>query len=323
MATARHGGRLVWTTAAASAVLCAGIVSASGLSWTLDLPPRATVAGNTARLADLGGADVPVDAARLAVAVGGSPGQTRVVSARGILRQLVLAGLAEGVRLTGAETCTLQFAGAELPADSVLARVTAAMARLLPPSPAAAPPPRLEVSLPASRLAADGDWSVRVERNEPLAPGTTLVGVTIVAGDRRHHLNARVTLHTFARTAVAARRIAPDQLVPATALVWTWRDLAAVPEGAVVDSADVAGMVATAEVRAGEVLRRRHLAPAPLVRTGELVDLVIRRGSVSVSVRGSCRQDGRLGEVVSVRNEITGRLVAGRVTGPGRVTVQN
>jgi flagella basal body P-ring formation protein FlgA len=136
-------------------------------------------------------------------------------------------------------------------------------------------------------------------------------------------VNARITLHAFARTAVATRRIAKDRPVPAEALVWGWQDLALVPAGAVVDSAGVAGMVATAEVRPGEVLRRRHLAAAPLVHVGQLVDLVIRRGTVSVAVRGSCRQDGRLDEMVSVRNELTGRLIAGRVTGPGRVTVQN
>ena len=220
MVSARHGGRLAW---AASLALCAGAVCASGLPWTLDLPPRAMVAGNTARLADLSDAEMPLGAAQLAVAVGGLPGQSRVVSARGILRQLVLAGLADGVRLTGAERCTLQFAGAELSADSVLARVTAALAPLVPPSPPEAPPPRLEVSLPASRFAADGEWAVTLERTEPLAPGTNLVGVAVVAGERRQHLVARVTLHAFARTAVAVRRIAPDRPVPADALVWGWR----------------------------------------------------------------------------------------------------
>ena len=323
MASTRYGGRVAWVAAAASAALCVGVVWAAVLPWTLDLPARATVAGSTVRLVDLAGADVRPDAAQLAVAVGGTPGQTRVISARGILRQLVLAGLADGVRLTGAEKCTLQFSGAELSADSVLVRVTAALTPLRPLASPPAPPPRLEVSLPASRLAVDGDWTVTVDRTEPLTPGTNLIDVTIVTGERRHHVAARVTLHVFARTAVAARRISPDRPVPADALVWAWRDLALTPEGAVVDSAEVAGMVATAEVRAGEVLRRRHLASAPLVRSGELVDLVIRRGSVTVSVRGSCRQDGRLDDVVSVRNELTGQLIAGRVTGPGRVTVQN
>jgi flagella basal body P-ring formation protein FlgA len=333
VASIPHGGKRVWAAAAASAVLGIGVVFASEPAWTVDLPSRATVVGSTARLADLvttdsdetewAGAAMPLGAAKLAVAVGGTPGQTRVISARGILRQLVLAGLADGVRMAGAEKCTLQFAGAELPAEAVLARVTAALTPWLPPSLPEAPPSRLEVSLAGSRLAADGDWAVTVDRTEPLKPGTNLVGVTIVTGEFRHHIAARVTLHVFARTAVAARRIAPDRPVSADALVWGWRDLALTPEGAVVDSTEVVGMVATAEVRPGEVLRRRHLASAPLVRTGELVDLMIRRGSVSVSVRGSCRQDGRLDEVVSVRNELTGKLIAGRVTGPGQVTVQN
>lgn len=304
-------------------LLVAGAAWAAGDAWVLDLPPRVTVTTTNARLGDLVPDALPPDAGRLAVAVGGTPGQQRVVSARSILRQLVVAGLADGVRMTGADACTVVFAGAELAADSLLARLTTALTPLIPPTDATAPPPRLEIALPVARLAVTGSWQIAIDRTEPLEPGTNLVGVAVTTGERRHHLVARVTLHLFARAATAARRIPAARPLPADALAWGWRDLATLPEGAVLDSTETADMMVTAEVRPGEVLRRRHLRPAPLVRAGELVDLEIRRGAVAVSVRGSCRQDGGLDEVVTVRNELTGKLVAGRVAGRGRVVVQN
>lgn len=301
----------------------AGAAWAASDAWVLDLPSCVTVTSTNARLGDLVPGPLPPAAEQLAVAVGGTPGQRRVVSARSILRQLVVARLADGVRLTGADACTVVFAGAELAADSLLAHVTAALSPLVPPADPAAPPARLEVALPVARLAVVGPWQVAVDRTTPLEPGSNLVGVTVSTGERRHQLVARVTLHLYARAAVAARRIPAAQPLAADAVAWGWRDLASLPDGAVIDSTETADVVATAEVRPGEVLRRRHLRPAPLVRAGELVDLEIRRGGVAAVVRGSCRQDGGRDEVVTVRNELTGKLVAGRVAGRGRVVVQN
>jgi flagella basal body P-ring formation protein FlgA len=42
---------------------------------------------------------------------------------------------------------------------------------------------------------------------------------------------------------------------------------------------------------------------------------------VAAVVRAECRQDGLLGETVSVRNKLNGRLVVARVAGPGTVTI--
>jgi flagella basal body P-ring formation protein FlgA len=55
------------------------------------------------------------------------------------------------------------------------------------------------------------------------------------------------------------------------------------------------------------------------VRSGETVELVLGRGGVEVVVRGTAREDGADGDHIYVRNELDGRLVRGRVTGPNRV----
>jgi len=73
------------------------------------------------------------------------------------------------------------------------------------------------------------------------------------------------------------------------------------------------------DVTPGQTINQRDLAPRPLVVRGELIDLVVRRGNVAATVRVECRQDGLLGQTVSIRNPLNNRLLVARVTGPGRV----
>jgi flagellar basal body P-ring formation protein FlgA len=62
---------------------------------------------------------------------------------------------------------------------------------------------------------------------------------------------------------------------------------------------------------------------APLVHRGERVQLSARIGAVIAQVEAEALQDGRLGEVIRVRNLHSGRVQQGRVLRPGQVEVMN
>jgi flagella basal body P-ring formation protein FlgA len=100
---------------------------------------------------------------------------------------------------------------------------------------------------------------------------------------------------------------------------WEWRDLTTVAPGLAVGRAAVEGRSAGRAFVAGEPLRQADLRDTPLVRAGDTVDLAVQRGSVVVTVRATARQDGVLGQIVTVRNDINGKLATGRVSGPGLV----
>ena len=74
---------------------------------------------------------------------------------------------------------------------------------------------------------------------------------------------------------------------------------------------------------AGDQLRAGDLKPIPAIRAGDMVDLEIQRGGLTVTVRGLARQAGCLGQTIPVRNELNGRLVNARVKGPGLVEWRN
>lgn len=69
-------------------------------------------------------------------------------------------------------------------------------------------------------------------------------------------------------------------------------------------------------VQAGEPLRQSDVRPAVLVRRGQVVILTVGTpGGLQVTLRSEALQDGRLGDVVQLRNPESGRVMSGVVTG--------
>lgn len=64
--------------------------------------------------------------------------------------------------------------------------------------------------------------------------------------------------------------------------------------------------------------------PSPyLVKRGDLVRVVVRTASAEITAVGEARADGRLGDMVEVRNVDTGKRFTGRVVSAGVVEVTN
>ncbi len=115
---------------------------------------------------------------------------------------------------------------------------------------------------------------------------------------------------------VLARGVAAGEVVSADALSSEVRDAGRVA-GATLGSVDQAvGRVARRTLPVGAVLTAGDLAAPRLVRRGDAVALVSRRGGVEVRVAGRALGDAGENERVSVENLSSRRVLQGRV-GPG------
>ncbi len=298
-------------------VLIPGVAAA----WSLDLAATVRVGGEVARVADLTPTDVPAAAGAVVVASGGRPGAAVTISARSVLRRLSLAGEADGLILRGASRCRILFTGQAVARDTLLGAIRAALAPGLPAAPEAAPPSWLAVEVPEITAHVRGDWRVTWPEPRTLRPGRNLVTLALHDGPRIRRLSVVAEAHIYARTAMPTAPVARDQDVAADRVRWVWTDLAGAPGEPITDPQTLGTMVAVRPLEPGHTITRDDLAPRPLVRRGQPVDLVVRRGRVQATVRAECRQDGVLGQTVSVRNQINGSLVVARVTGPGQVTL--
>lgn len=115
---------------------------------------------------------------------------------------------------------------------------------------------------------------------------------------------------------VLARGVAAGEVVGADALVAETRDASRIAGAAVADPAQAVGRVARRTLAAGSVLTAGDLAAPRLVRRGDQVALVSRRGGVEVRVAGRALGDAGEDERVAVENLSSRRVLQGRV-GPG------
>ena len=115
---------------------------------------------------------------------------------------------------------------------------------------------------------------------------------------------------------VLSRGIAPGETITADAFVPETRDASRIVGAAVADPAQAVGRVARRTLSAGAVLSATDLGAQRLIRRGDNVALVSRRGGVEVRVVGKALGDAGESERVTVENLSSRRVVQG-VVGPG------
>jgi flagella basal body P-ring formation protein FlgA len=89
------------------------------------------------------------------------------------------------------------------------------------------------------------------------------------------------------------------------------------------DPAFVAGKASRRALRAGQVLERKMLVAAVLVRKGATVQIVARNAGIVASSVGEATGTGRRDEVIAVRNATSGKLIRARVSGVNEVEPLN
>jgi len=305
---------------AAALILMASAASVSlAGTWNLALPDTVILDRDVAVLGDVAGGPVPAGAQDLVIRAGLKPNAVVTVSRRDILRRLVTAGLAGGVRFTGVEICHLLFEGREVTPENLKQEVNVKVQKLVPTAYPGAPDSWFELELPRVKLASAGNWKISCDRNRQLIPGRNLVPITVVDQDRKESFTATIILHQFGEVGRARSEIARDLALEEDLFSWEWMDLADMKRGLSVGRASTYGASSTRKLSAGAFLREADLKVTPIVKAGDPVELQISRGLVAVTVRAIARQNGCLGQTIPVRSEVTGRLVNARVSGPGTV----
>ncbi|HEV7335966.1 MAG TPA: flagellar basal body P-ring formation chaperone FlgA [Bosea sp. (in: a-proteobacteria)] len=81
------------------------------------------------------------------------------------------------------------------------------------------------------------------------------------------------------------------------------------------------GKVAKRSLLAGVALRGSDVQREEIVGRGEMVTLVYEARGVLISLRGRANEAGAMGDVISVTNPNSKRVLQGTVSGPGRINV--
>jgi flagella basal body P-ring formation protein FlgA len=87
-------------------------------------------------------------------------------------------------------------------------------------------------------------------------------------------------------------------------------------EDPLVTREQVVGQMAGRELKSGTVLTARLIEPAVLVKSGQLVSVVLTHGAIQAKSVARAMEQGTFGQSIRVKNEVTGNVFDVVITGP-------
>lgn len=121
--------------------------------------------------------------------------------------------------------------------------------------------------------------------------------------------------------AVLTRAIERGEAVRSTDVVVERRVRESVPADARFDGVEFDGRVAKRALAAGAPVRQNDLIRPDLVARGEAVSIVYEAPGLVLTLRGKANEAGAKGDVISVTNPQSKKVLQATVVSPGRVTV--
>jgi len=95
----------------------------------------------------------------------------------------------------------------------------------------------------------------------------------------------------------------------------------ALAKGALTDTSQALGQILKISLRVGSPVRSKDLVENFLVKKGETVTIIAQSGGLKVTTTGQAKQDGALGQTISVINQDSKKTIYAKVIGPSKVEV--
>jgi flagella basal body P-ring formation protein FlgA len=92
-------------------------------------------------------------------------------------------------------------------------------------------------------------------------------------------------------------------------------------KGALTEIGPALGQTLKTTVRTGAPIRDRDLVTTSMVKKGEVVTIVAQTENLKITALGQARQDGALGQTISVLNHDSKKTISAKVIGPNLVEV--
>lgn len=159
-----------------------------------------------------------------------------------------------------------------------------------------------------------------------LAPGAKLQGKLTVglrcSDPKPWTVYIPAQIKVFADVIVAAQPLQRGSEISAADVISVRQELGQLHSGYFTKIDDVVGMVLKQNLTAGRALTPKRLRAPILVHRGEKVTIVAAVGALKVKGKGEALRNAAQGELVSVRNSRSKRIVQGIVMKAGTVQVQ-
>ncbi|MGD9949506.1 MAG: flagellar basal body P-ring formation chaperone FlgA [Desulfobulbus sp.] len=173
-----------------------------------------------------------------------------------------------------------------------------------------------ELIFPVGKL----HWKVMPSRSSILESTSFSIAFT-VDGQPAGNCVVRGRLAALAEVTVAATALRKGEIISERNIRLEKRDLTGLDDP-FVKKAQIIGLEAARTITAGTVLDHDNIIAPAIIRNGEMVTIIARKGAMQLTTKGLAKENGRLGETIRVKNISSNKVIYCRVDRPGVVSVE-
>ncbi|SNY94269.1 flagella basal body P-ring formation protein FlgA [Cohaesibacter sp. ES.047] len=122
-------------------------------------------------------------------------------------------------------------------------------------------------------------------------------------------------------TPVLTRNMRPGEIVTESDVIMTPLPLNKAQQANPALMDEVIGKSATRTLRAGIIVNAAYFSEPEIINRSDVVSIIFKAGKLTLSMRGKALASGSKGDVISVQNTQTNKILRGEVTGPGIVQI--
>lgn len=148
-------------------------------------------------------------------------------------------------------------------------------------------------------------------------------GLTIILrvdGKVQKNLMIRGQLKALAEVAVSLLPLRRGTMIKSEHVAFKVQDVANA-QAPVFNMDDLIGKRMRTNLKTNSIIELTDVENPPLIQKGEFVKIIVRSGGLHLTATGIAKSDGKLNEIIRVRNSSSNKLVHCRVSAPGLVEV--
>jgi flagella basal body P-ring formation protein FlgA len=179
----------------------------------------------------------------------------------------------------------------------------------------------VSTSMPLPFMVPQGDLSWEIIPSSPSILDSTRIAIIIrVDGRVRKNISVPGKIKAMAPTVAATVPLARGTILTPDNTYLVSKDLSEL-NNPCLDLRSILGKRLTRAVRAGNVINTSDVEFPPLVKKGQLVKIIFQQTRMYLTATGIANMNGKLNEIIKVRNARSNKVIYCRVMAPGIVEV--
>ncbi len=151
--------------------------------------------------------------------------------------------------------------------------------------------------------------------------GRTSFTVIFKQGQREGKLIASGKVKIWAQVPFTARRIEKHKLIGPEDFILRKVELSGLPRGVITDPNFILNKRAKSSLPPGIPLRIDHLEEPPILKKGEFANALFETPSLRISIKVVLLEDGRIGQVIRIKNPVSNKELKGKVIEGGTLII--